>query len=140
AVRQHAFGEVIPACSRAIVDEAHQLEDVATQYFGFSVSTYRVEELARDVERLEAVGIVTQPRARVEVAKAVERLRDHARVFFVELAYAHRGGDRPRSDEKIRATPTSLLPASEAAAGLTGALDVLEATLAPLAAVRLTTS
>ena len=52
AVRQHAFGEVIPACSRAIVDEAHQLEDVATQYFGFSVSTYRVEELARDVERL----------------------------------------------------------------------------------------
>ena len=35
AVRQHAFGEVIPACSHAIVDEAHQLEDVATQYFGF---------------------------------------------------------------------------------------------------------
>ena len=54
AVRQNAFGEVIPACSHAIVDEAHQLEDVATQYFGFSVSTYRVEELARDVERLVA--------------------------------------------------------------------------------------
>ena len=52
AVRKHAFGEVIPACSHAIVDEAHQLEDVATQYFGFSVSTYRVEELARDIERL----------------------------------------------------------------------------------------
>ena len=56
AVRQSAFGEVIPACSHAIVDEAHQLEDVATQYFGFSVSTYRVEELARDVERLAAAG------------------------------------------------------------------------------------
>jgi ATP-dependent DNA helicase DinG len=132
AVRQHAFGEVIPACSRVIVDEAHQLEDVATQYFGFSVSTYRIEQLARDVERLEAVGVVTQPRARVEVAKAVERLRDNARAFFVELAYAHRGGDRPRSDEKIRATPTSLLPASEAAAGLTGAIDLLEAALVRL--------
>ena len=35
AVRQNAFGEVIPACANAIVDEAHQLEDVATQYFGF---------------------------------------------------------------------------------------------------------
>ena len=34
AVRQSKFGEVIPACSRAIVDEAHQLEDVATLYFG----------------------------------------------------------------------------------------------------------
>jgi ATP-dependent DNA helicase DinG len=32
AVRQNAFGEVIPACSNAIVDEAHQLEDIATQY------------------------------------------------------------------------------------------------------------
>ena len=52
AVRQSAFGEVIPAFNHAILDEAHQLEDVATQYFGFSVSTYRVEELARDVERL----------------------------------------------------------------------------------------
>src|SRR5687767_12904730 len=31
AVRQNAYGEVIPACTHAIVDEAHQLEDVATQ-------------------------------------------------------------------------------------------------------------
>ena len=38
AVRQSAFGEVIPNCRFAIVDEAHQLEDVATQYFGLSVS------------------------------------------------------------------------------------------------------
>ena len=34
AVRQSAYGEVIPDCRYAIVDEAHQLEDVATQYFG----------------------------------------------------------------------------------------------------------
>ena len=57
AVRQNAFGEVIPACANAIVDEAHQLEDVATQYFGYSVSNYRLEELARDVERLAATGV-----------------------------------------------------------------------------------
>ncbi len=57
AVRQSAYGEVIPACSHAIVDEAHQLEDVATQYFGFTVSNYRFEELARDVERLIATGV-----------------------------------------------------------------------------------
>ena len=51
AVRQSAYGEVIPACSYAIVDEAHQLEDVATQYFGVAVSTYRVDDLARDGDR-----------------------------------------------------------------------------------------
>ena len=42
SVRQSAFGEVIPSCRYAIVDEAHQLEDVATQYFGRAVSNYRV--------------------------------------------------------------------------------------------------
>jgi len=47
SVRQDAYGEVIPECHVAIIDEAHQLEDVATQYFGVSVSTYRVEELLR---------------------------------------------------------------------------------------------
>src|SRR5205807_10104663 len=59
AVRQNAYGEVIPACNHAILDEAHQIEDVATQYFGFSVSTYRLEELARDTERalLTIVGV-----------------------------------------------------------------------------------
>src|SRR5262249_42895102 len=51
AVRHNVYGEVIPACSRAILDEAHQLEDVATQYFGYGVSNYRFEELARDIER-----------------------------------------------------------------------------------------
>src|SRR3954451_3453942 len=78
AVRQNAFGEVIPACAHAVVDEAHQLEDVATQYFGYSISTYRFEDLARDVERV----LPSDP----EGAKAVERLRDRARRFFADLA------------------------------------------------------
>src|SRR6516164_6335995 len=47
AVRKNAYGEVIPACHFAVVDEAHQLEDVATQYFGLAISNYRVEDYAR---------------------------------------------------------------------------------------------
>jgi len=119
AVRKNAFGEVIPACNHAILDEAHQLEDVATQYFGISLSTYRVEDLAQDVERL---GIV-------DTEKAVTTLRDRGRMFFNEVAYAHRGDDRARSEERIRATPSSLAKASEGAALLAGALDIVEATL-----------
>jgi ATP-dependent DNA helicase DinG len=42
---------VIPDYDTLIVDEAHALEDVATQYFGIQVSSYRLEELCRDVER-----------------------------------------------------------------------------------------
>ena len=122
ALRQHAFGEVIPACSHAILDEAHQIEDVATQYFGFSLSTYRIEDLARDIERL-GLG---------ETQKSIDKLRNASHAFFTELTYAHRGGDRPRSEERVRATPASLGAAADAAALLSGALDVVEATLALL--------
>jgi ATP-dependent DNA helicase DinG len=138
AVRQNRFGEVIPACGRAIVDEAHQLEDVATQYFGYSVSTYRIEELARDVERLAAGGAIDERTARDDVARAVERVRDRARAFFTELALAHRGDGRARSEERVRATAASLGEAQDAAAHLTGALDVLETTLTLLATARRT--
>ena len=119
AVRQNAFGEVIPACNHAILDEAHQLEDVATQYFGVGISTYRIDDLADDIERL---GIL-------DTAKALEKLRDRGRMFFNEIAYAHRADGRARGEERIRATPSSLAQASEGAAMLAGALDIVEATL-----------
>ena len=130
SVRKSAYGEVIPSFSRAILDEAHQLEDVATQYFGFSFSNYRVEELARDVERLA----VPDDRARSQIARAIETLRDRGRAFFTEVAFAHRHDGRTKNEERVRATASSLAQVSEAAAGLTGALDVVESNL--LKAVR----
>jgi ATP-dependent DNA helicase DinG len=136
AVRQNAFGEVIPAFTRAILDEAHQLEDIATQYFGFNVSTYRLEELARDVERMVA-GAGLGYTERDELAKAVQRLRDHAHSFFTELAFAHRGNGRAKSEERVRATAESLGQTYDASVNLTGALDVLESALALLRTVRL---
>jgi ATP-dependent DNA helicase DinG len=138
AVRKNAYGEVIPACHHAILDEAHQIEDVATQYFGLSVSTYRVEDLARDIERALVAIAGDERAARDHIAKAIERLRDHARAFFSEVAFAHRGGDRGRSaasirsEERVRATNASLSHAFDAAANLTGALDIVESTLALL--------
>jgi ATP-dependent DNA helicase DinG len=132
AVRQNAFGEVIPAFTRAILDEAHQLEDIATQYFGFNVSTYRLEELARDVERLVATGGIEDQGAKDEIAKAVARLRDHAQAFFTELAFAHRSNNRPKNEERVRATAESLGQTYQAAVNLTGALDIVESTLALL--------
>ncbi|PWT80213.1 MAG: helicase, partial [Blastocatellia bacterium] len=145
AVRQNAFGEVIPACTHAVIDEAHQLEDVATQYFGFSVSNYRVEALARDVERLVTGGDATHGRSGqhraaaqsdhidaatgVELGRAVERLRDHARDFFTELSFAHRSHGFVRGEERVRATETTLADTHDSATGLTGALGRVESTL-----------
>ena len=48
SVRQSAYGEVIPSCATLVVDEAHQLEDIATQYFGVALSNYRIDDFVRD--------------------------------------------------------------------------------------------
>jgi ATP-dependent DNA helicase DinG len=132
AVRHGAYGEVIPACSRAVVDEAHQLEDVATQYFGCSVSNYRLEELARDAERVIAGGGTPERKVRDELVKTIERLRDQARQFFGEIGHAHRSDGRLRTEERVRASSQSLLGASDTAALLGGAIDILQSTLALL--------
>jgi ATP-dependent DNA helicase DinG len=137
AVRQNAYGEVIPACGRAILDEAHQLEDIATQYFGYAVSNFRTDDLARDVEKLAASGTVDEGKQRDDLERAAARLRECAHAFFVELAFAHRGGGRFKSEERVRATSGSLQPTRDSAALLSGALDALETLLVGVATVRL---
>ena len=133
SVRQNAYGEVIPSCAHAIIDEAHQLEDVATQYFGYSVSTYRVEELARDIERaVEGAGTASGMR-QGKLARAIERLRDRGRAFFADLELAHREvrrGSGNSREERVRVTTASLAESHDTAANLIGALDIIESTLA----------
>src|SRR5205814_5589192 len=46
-----------------------------------------------------------------------------------EIAYAHRTDERARGEERMRVTVSSLAKASEGAALLAGALDIVEATL-----------
>ena len=133
AVRKGEFGEVIPSCVHTVLDEAHQLEDVATQYFGLAVSTYRLEELARDVERLTAAGAGDARDERRDVVRAAERLRDRARDFFADLALPLRAtASGGRGEVRVRVTAAALSDAGEAAAQLTGALDLVESTLALL--------
>jgi ATP-dependent DNA helicase DinG len=130
AVRESAYGEVIPACSQLVIDEAHQLEDVATQYFGLSLSTYRLEELARDTERLLNAGRVADERG--ELTRAIGLVRERGRAFFgALLALRDAAAGRPgrAQDERFRVTPDAMTDVGEEAAGLTGSLDILEASL-----------
>jgi ATP-dependent DNA helicase DinG len=86
SVRQSSYGEVIPDCHYAIVDEAHQLEDVATQYFGISVSNYRLADLVRDVERALNLGMVADDDSAVR--HAITSVDDHSHAFFGSLAHS----------------------------------------------------
>jgi ATP-dependent DNA helicase DinG len=128
AVRQSAYGEVIPECSYAIVDEAHQFEDVATQYFGVSVSNYRFEELVRDGERLIAAGAAGD--ATIELTDILDRVRERARQFFMLLAHNIPVRVQQTADNRLRMTAEALEPCYQDASMLMGTLDHLEATAA----------
>ncbi len=69
---------VLPDAAAVIFDEAHELEDVAANYFGISVSNLRVEELARDVERSMQSNKMLSP----SLSGALGSLRDRSQLFF----------------------------------------------------------
>lgn len=50
-VKKGGFGEIIPRFQVAVFDEAHSLEEIATTYFGKSISTNQLLDLAADLER-----------------------------------------------------------------------------------------
>jgi ATP-dependent DNA helicase DinG len=49
AVKEQEYGGIIPEYGAVVLDEAHEVEDIAGQYFGISISNYQFEELRRDV-------------------------------------------------------------------------------------------
>ena len=53
-LRDEGIAELLPACNTVIFDEAHQLPETASLFFGDNVSTARAVDLARDV-RIEAL-------------------------------------------------------------------------------------
>ena len=69
---------VLPDAGVVIFDEAHELEDVATDYFGVTVSNLRVDELLRDVEN-------TLRKADIPIADVLQAsasVREHSQFFF----------------------------------------------------------
>jgi ATP-dependent DNA helicase DinG len=127
ALRDGAFGEVIPDCAHAVLDEAHQLEDVATQYFGVIVSSYRVDELAGDCERW-CVRVLRSSR-RDAVLNGIEYMRRHARRAFQA---AERAGTTA-GEERFRLSPNARAALADPVFELDGALEGLESTLQLLA-------
>jgi ATP-dependent DNA helicase DinG len=90
SVKQEASGApdagVLPEAAAVIFDEAHELEEVASSYFGLSVSNIRFEELARDTDVLLRGKEGTQ-----NIPAATQQLRDRARMFFAALPFAGDG-------------------------------------------------
>src|ERR1035437_3242737 len=84
SVRQEAAGApdagILPEAAAVIFDEAHELEDVASSYFGLSVSNIRFEKLARDTDVL-----LRGKEGAAGIPAVTQQLRDRARMFFAGL-------------------------------------------------------
>jgi len=78
ALRQDDFGSILPEYSAVIFDEAHEIEDVASEYFGRQVSSYRFDELGRDSEHI----LKQLQTSSTEIRKAIARMRERGHNFF----------------------------------------------------------
>ena len=85
SIKQQAAGApdagILPEAAAVIFDEAHELEDIASQYFGIALSNARFDELARDTDSmLRAKGVSTSA-----IESATQTVRDRSKLFFASL-------------------------------------------------------
>lgn len=104
AVRDDAYGGILPDYSAVIFDEAHEIEDVAGQYFGMSVSNLQIGELAKDTAAASRRKHFSTP----DLDRALIYLGDRSEEFFSLFpgegrrgfrdheGFLHRNGDHYR--------------------------------------------
>ncbi len=80
-LRDEGMGELLPACNAVIFDEAHQLPETASLFFGETVSTSQVLELARDT-RSETVSGARDCIALIDETRALEKAARDLRLVF----------------------------------------------------------
>ncbi|WP_408635782.1 ATP-dependent DNA helicase [Oceanimonas marisflavi] len=77
AVRDTGFGQLIPDAELYILDEAHQLPDIAGQYFGQSQSSRQMTDFARDLRLAQK----TEAKDMAQLVKAADQLERNAQDF-----------------------------------------------------------
>ncbi len=89
ALKDTGFGELIPKAEVVIFDEAHQIADIATEYFGESFSTRQLIELTADVLQVYHAQLQDVK----QLGKAAEKLRKSAQEFRLLFAYDPQRGN-----------------------------------------------
>src|SRR6202171_4838417 len=124
ALKQDDFGSILPEYSAVVFDEAHEMEDVASDYFGRQISNYRFEELARDADlALRLLHLATPA-----LLRRTQRIRERSRGFFD--VFPARDGRYPFEKNEREAF---LEEHREAYDALTSALQGLETEFAAMA-------
>ncbi|CUU24272.1 MULTISPECIES: ATP-dependent DNA helicase [Duffyella] len=80
-VKDSGFGELIPEADVMIFDEAHQIPDIASQYFGQQLSSRQLLDLAKDIN----IAYRTEIRDVQQLQKSADRLAQCAQDFRLRL-------------------------------------------------------
>ncbi|CDG21449.1 putative ATP-dependent helicase yoaA [Xenorhabdus poinarii G6] len=97
-VKDSGFGELIPQADVVIFDEAHQVPDIASQYFGQQLSSRQLMDLSRDIIMAYRIEV----RDQAQLQKSADRLSQSAQDFRLALGESsYRGNLR----EALRQQP-----------------------------------
>jgi ATP-dependent DNA helicase DinG len=113
---------ILPEAAAVIFDEAHELEDVAGNYFGISVSNLRVEQLARDVEG----SLQRNQMLSASLSGALGSLRDRSQFFFSLLPPGDGRFAFETRREFLEENGDEFVALNQALARLTGELEGLQ--------------
>jgi ATP-dependent DNA helicase DinG len=120
ALKQEGFGEILPGAQAFVVDEAHQLPELAAQFFGEGLGARPLVELARDALR-ECKDV---PGALAVVQQPAQQLEQAGRALRAAMDVLPTRGTQQRALEET--------PVREAFGALAAALAQLGEALAPL--------
>ncbi len=90
SVRNGMYGSVLPDYCAVILDEAHLIEDVASEYFGAQISNYQIDDLLHDVSRV----VVEKKDFLREVSRTSARVQQFSENFW--MAFRQGRGDEGR--------------------------------------------
>ena len=117
ALKEEGFGDLLPGAEAFIIDEAHQLPETAARFFGLSLSSRQLQELAQDSAN-EYVRETAGTEGLPDLARALDRSVRDLRVAMGDdeqrAPWSRLASDRPVQE--------SLAPLHEALAALTDAL------------------
>ena len=98
ALKDTGFGELIPKADVMIFDEAHQIPDIASEYFGEAFSTRQLSELCVDVLQVYRSSLTDVK----QLGKAAEKLQRTAQSFRLLFNYdPERGNWRDKAKQSL---------------------------------------
>ena len=126
-IRNNEYGRVLPDYGAIIFDEAHLIEDIAADYFGFQVSSFQIDELVRDADALP----ITDAHASRDLTKLAAKIIGLTDQFWTRFAQVRAGDGRfplqPNAfAQKTRSGEIEPTPLGEAYFALDSTLERLE--------------